>query len=254
MPNLPMHIYLAQQVAQELDWGPVQDNLGSCFLGSTAPDVRAMTKWDRERTHFAPLSIRESGSGTQRMFQQYPQLEDAAQQSAQTRAFLVGYVSHLTADEVWITTMFHNHFGAESPIIQSQLEGHIWDRAMQLDMDRRVLEDNDGLTHAANALPGSCDSVAVDFLESSVLQEWQDWVARFLSWDFSWQRLKRALNRMYRDNDDVQEAVDRFLLDMPNSLERAYEKVPDWDVEVFRQRVVAESIAQARQYLQGESP
>ena len=249
MPNLPMHIYLAHQVAQELDWGPVHDHLGSCFLGSTAPDVRAMTKWDRERTHFAPLSIRESGSGTQRMFHEYPRLGQAAQNSPETRAFLVGYVSHLTADEVWITTMFHTHFGADSQVIQSQLEGHIWDRAMQLDMDRQVLEENGNLAHAANILPGSCDSVAVDFLETPILQEWQDWVARFLSWDFSWQRLKRALNRMYRENDEVQQAVDQFLLQMPNSLERAYEKVPDWDVDAFRQRVVNESIAQAREYL-----
>ena len=253
MPNLPMHIYLAHRVAEELDWGSVHDNLGSCFLGSTAPDVRAMTKWERERTHFVPLSIRESGCGTKRMFRQYPDLAESARQSAQTRSFLVGYVSHLTADEVWITTMFHNHFGAESAVIGSELEGHIWDRAFQLDMDRQVLEDNDGLTHAANVLPGSCDAVAVEFLESDVLQEWQEWVARFLSWDFSWERLKRALNRMYRDNDEVQQAVDQFLLNMPASLERAYEKVPEWDVDLFCRRVVEESIAQTRQYLSGVS-
>ncbi len=57
MPNLPMHIYLASQVAEQLDWGHVHDHLGSCFLGSTAPDIRAMTILDRQRTHFTSLGV-----------------------------------------------------------------------------------------------------------------------------------------------------------------------------------------------------
>jgi hypothetical protein len=56
---------------------------------------------------------------------------------------------------------------------------------------------------------------------------------------------------MYRDNDDVQQAVDQFLQSMPDSLERAYEKIPDWDVQAFQSRVVGETITQAKEYLQG---
>ena len=63
MPNLPMHIYLADQVARQLDRGNIHDHVGSFFLGATAPDIRAMTKWPRERTHFAPLSVDEIGTG-----------------------------------------------------------------------------------------------------------------------------------------------------------------------------------------------
>ena len=98
MPNLPMHIYLAQQAAEQLDWGFVHDHLGSCFLGSTAPDIRAMTKWDRERTHFTGLSVESVGVGTRRMFELHPELADRGRQSPATRAFLLGYVSHLAAD------------------------------------------------------------------------------------------------------------------------------------------------------------
>ena len=43
MPNLPMHIYLANLAAEQLDWGSIQDHVGSFFLGSTTPDIRAMT-------------------------------------------------------------------------------------------------------------------------------------------------------------------------------------------------------------------
>ena len=74
MPNLPMHIYLCQQVAEELDWGYAHDHAGAAYLGSTTPDIRAMTKWDRARTHFSDLSVNHVGAGVQRMFELHPHL------------------------------------------------------------------------------------------------------------------------------------------------------------------------------------
>lgn len=249
MPNLPMHIYLAHQVAEELDWGFVHDHLGSCFLGSTTPDIRAMTKWDRERTHFAPLSVEEVGAGVRRMFKLYPELADHQNQSPETRAFLLGYVSHLVADEVWITTMFRPHFSRDHRITETEIEGHVWDRALQLDMDRKVLLENDSLSQASDVICDAEQGVIISFLEDAMLQEWRQWVARFLGWDFTWERLKRALNRMYRNNDGVQQVVDHFLLKMPDSLERVYARVPREKVEAYQQRVLQETLVQVREYL-----
>ena len=67
----------------------------------------------------------------------------------------------------------------------------------------------------------------------------------------SWERLKRALNRMYRDNDDVQQSVERFLEAMPHSLDRVYEKVPEELLDTYQQRVLEETIFHAREYLSG---
>ena len=100
MPNLPMHIYLANEVAEQLDWGSVYDHIGSFYLGSTSPDIRAMTKWPREQTHFAPLSVQEVGTGTRTMFEKYPELLDEGSLSPATRSFLLGYICHLASDEV----------------------------------------------------------------------------------------------------------------------------------------------------------
>jgi hypothetical protein len=47
---------------------------------------------------------------------------------------------------------------------------------------------------------------------------------------------------MYRDDDGVQRVVDNFV-------ERIYEKVPRERVETYQQRVIAESLSQAREYL-----
>ena len=250
MPNLPMHIYLCQQVAMELDWGYAHDHPGAAYLGSTTPDIRAMTKWDRARTHFSDLSVREIGAGVRRMFELHPHLAGADNGlTPQTRAFLLGYVSHLVADEVWITTMFRPHFAAGNRITDTDVEAHIWDRALQLDMDNAVLSDNGGLSAQNDAIAALEQMPALGFLQDELIDEWRGWVARLLGWDFTWERLKRALNRMYRDDDEVQQVVDGFLANMPRSLERVYERVPRALIDDYRRRVIDETKVQAREFL-----
>lgn len=244
-----MHIYLAHQAAAQLEWGAVQDNLGSYYLGSTAPDVRAMTKWPRERTHFAPLSVESVGTGVRKMFELHPELADSRRLPPTTRAFLLGYISHLIADEVWITTMFRPHFDNHNLVTGSEVEAHIWDRALQLDMDRKAWLELDRLRQASDVISVAEQGVEVNFLPPEVLLEWREWVARFMSWDFTWDRLKRALNRVYRDNESVQQMVDLFLQDMPGSLERIYEKIPEGKLVNYEQDVLAQTVAQVREYL-----
>ena len=250
MPNLPMHIYLCQQVATELDWGYAHDHPGAAYLGSTTPDIRAMTKWDRARTHFSDLSVREIGAGVRRMFELHPYLAGADNGlTPPTRAFLLGYVSHLVADEVWITTMFRPHFAAGNRITDTDVEAHIWDRALQLDMDNAVLSDNGGLSAQNDAIAALEQMPALGFLQDELIDEWRGWVARLLGWDFTWERLKRALNRMYRDDDEVQQVVDGFLANMPRSLDRVYERVPRALIDDYRRRVIDETKVQAREFL-----
>lgn len=250
MPNLPMHIYLCQQVAVELDWGYAHDHPGAAYLGSTTPDIRAMTKWDRARTHFSDLSVREIGAGVQRMFELHPHLAGADNGLAPTtRSFLLGYVSHLVADEVWITTMFRPHFAPENRVTATDVEAHIWDRALQLDMDSAVLSGNGGLAAENDAIAAVAQMPALDFLQDELIDEWRGWVARLLGWDFTWERLKRALNRMYRDDAAVQQVVDGFLAEMPRSLERVYEQVPPALIDDYRRRVIDETKIQAREFL-----
>ena len=182
-------------------------------------------------------------------------LADHPDMSPATRAFVLGYISHLVADEVWITTMFRPHFDNDNMVTDSEVEAHIWDRALQLDMDRQNMDkmtgELTGYHSAAEAMICADQGVEVEFLEAEVLQEWRDWVRRFIGWDFSWDRLKRALNRMYRDNDDVQQTVDRFLQGMPQSLERVYEKIPEEKLTAYRKQVLEETVAAAREYISG---
>jgi hypothetical protein len=252
MPNLPMHIYLADQVAEQLDWGYLYDHIGSFYLGSTAPDIRAMTKWPREQTHFAPLSVSEVGTGTRTMFRNFPELLDEGAEYATTRSFLLGYICHLASDEVWITTVYRPNFDIRSQdtrLTADQVQADIWDRAVQLDMDRLSLPDVRGPMDARAAVSCGDEGVSVPFLEDGLLAQWKERVSGFVGREFEWSRLKFALNRMYRDNDEVQKVVDGFLERMPYSLDEVYERIPEAKVENYRREAVAATIALVHQFL-----
>ena len=249
MPNLPMHIHLANAVAEQLDRGYVFDHKGAYYLGSTAPDIRAMTRWPREQTHFAPLSVEEVGTGTKTMFRMHPELQENLSPASQ--AFLAGYVCHLAADEVWITSVFRRHFDTaeDSRLTDNQVEANIWDRAMQLNMDRQALPQISGCAHPENWLSCSDHDVSMPFFEDGLLADWKDRVGRFPVWEFTWDRLKGALNRLYRDDAEVQMNVERFLAGMPVNMERLYKKVPEADVATYQERALSATIALVREFV-----
>lgn len=247
MPNLPMHIHLASLVADRLDWAWLNNKVGSLFLGSTAPDIRIMTKWPRERTHFAPLSADEIGTGPRTMFRLHPELAGHNGSSEATKAFLVGYVSHLVADEAWISDIYRPNFDpptGRSMVAGTEIEANLWDRALQLDMDRRAAPEMERILRNGEVLADADVGVEIEFLNEVSLQEWREWVSRFLGWDLSWDRLNRALNRMYRDDDGVQETVDAFIQEMPASLERVYDKIPRKTIDSYQQKALEETLSQ----------
>ncbi|MEK7806676.1 MAG: hypothetical protein AAB528_02990, partial [Chloroflexota bacterium] len=167
-----------------------------------------------------------------------------------TQAFVLGYITHLVADEVWITSVFRPYFDGPTMVTPTDVEAHIWDRALQLDMDRKTLPEI-YILKPTEAMSCAGQGVEVGFLESDVLREWRDWVCRFMGWEFNWDRLKRTLNRIYRDNDGVQGAVDQFLREMPYSLERVYQRIPEAEVDSYQRRALEETLAQVREYLNG---
>ena len=49
----------------------------------------------------------------------------------------------------------------------------------------------------------------------------------------------------------MQQVVDRFLLEMPESLNRIYDKIPREKMLNYEQQVLRETLAQVREYLSG---
>lgn len=250
MPNPTAHLDIALELADQLPSPVIQANLGSFLLGSCAPDVRVITQGRRDDTHFAPLSNSSIGTGATNMLKAHPQLSRAASLSGPTQAFLVGYISHLVADEAWIIHIYRPYF-ANPNLFQDRAEANVLDRALQLDMDRSAREKQQGMKTIADHLPDAHRGVSVGFLPDQTLAEWREWLVALTQREFSWERL-RGLATRRQDSQELDRArliADQFLAELPDSLERVYALVPREALHSYRCTVAEEWLRIAREYL-----
>ena len=248
MPNLPAHISLAMEVSNRVPHATIDQHMGSFLLGSTSPDIRIMTKWERDQTHFAPLSVERVGTGVDGLFQAHPELADPSLVGQATVAFLCGYVTHLVADETWILDIYLPYFGNKSAG-REQIEANIWDRALQLDMDKTAREGLGDMGQVRSYLEGSETDVEVEFIKDGTLREWRAWVSDFTTWEFTWERLRFATRRIYRDDPVATGIAESFLQTMPASLERVYETVSEATIAEYKEKTITESAHLIKEYL-----
>ena len=247
MPNLPLHIGLAQEAAAQLRDPVLDANSGYMYLGCTSPDIRVITKRHRSEYHFAGLDFGEVGAGVEGMFRSYPGLQDSSGYDAPTRAFMAGYISHLMSDETWVVEMYRPYFGNPT-VFEDTVLGSVMDRALQLDLDRQSREAAEA---ALPVIEAAANGVDVEFIPSETLSQWHEWVTGLLQRDFTWERLRFMASRIAPGDDDhpAHDVADEFLSGMPQSLERLYEIVPQEVVEDFRARAVANLVDAMGQYL-----
>ena len=117
MPNLPTHIELAWQASLTIKDSVLDENLGQYLLGSTAPDIRVITKKPRSQYHFVNLDFDSIGEGTKGLFDTYPHLRDKSSLPSDQAALIAGYITHLVADETWITNMYRTYFADNKLLI-----------------------------------------------------------------------------------------------------------------------------------------
>ena len=248
MPNLPTHLSLALQTSNTLANATVDKHLGSFLLGATSPDIRIMTKWTRDQTHFAPLSLKNLGAGIKGLWQTHPALANSSALNDETKVFISGYFTHLVADEAWILEIYRVHFDGDHPFPE-QVKRNIWDRALQLEMDRAAREALDGMVQVRTLLEDAGSDIDVGFISADTLSRWKDWVVDFTSWDFTWDRLRFATRRMYQDDTTAMGIVEDFLKCVPSSLETVYDAIPQEKLASYQQMVAAESSRLIKEYL-----
>lgn len=250
MPNLPCHFNFALETLAAMDDPSVEGHIGSFLLGCTTPDIRAMTKWTRDHTHFAPRRVERVGVGTEGLFGSYPGLLAKSRQSEATRAFIAGYISHLTTDETWITQIYQPYFG-DRELFPNSVEANIWDRAVQLDLDRAAWEQGKRMDRVIQWLEKPHGDVEVGFIDSQTLWQWRTWVTDFSRRPFNWDRLHFLAQRMYRENEEAHMIVESFISALHDNLNRVYSKVPRKKVQAFREEAVGQSVRLIKDYLNG---
>lgn len=245
MPNPTTHIQMAYRAALLLNAPTIEKNIGCYLLGSTAPDVRVITKKGRDPYHFAPLDFREVGAGMTGLFDQHPELVTI--DHGPTRAFVAGYISHLILDETWIIKMYRLYFGVDG-VFDSEVQGAVMDRAVQLELDSNVTRDFDERLADLAKFDGV---VNVPFIETETLAEWHRWVTDFVAQEFSWGRLRFMARRIAKGDEShpAHRIADEFVRGMPGTLDRLHEVVPTQKIEDFKQYATAKMARRVEEYL-----
>jgi len=172
MPLLGLHVTVARELARELRLPAIDADRGAYYLGATAPDIRAITRLDRERTHFFTLNEFGAQNGVHRMFEEEPGLRDASALDVATAAFMAGYISHLEMDEAYIGEIYRPFFGTGSKF-GDDLMANVMDRLLLYHLDKQEREDAPALDEIASALAETSADIAVAFVGSDALREWR---------------------------------------------------------------------------------
>ena len=253
MPNLTAHLGIAKDAASRLNNPLVDRHVGALLLGSVSPDIRIITKGQRDDTHFVQLDFQGVGDGLDGLFHSHPQLAQSAALTAPTRAFVVGYASHLFADELWIIDMYRPFFGNRD-VFHDRLLGDLMDRALQLELDRREQLALGGLATLHPLMAEAEKDVEVGFISPDTMGEWREWVEDALDWSFNWDRLRFMARRVASRNSDqsqvkLDEMVEEFLESVPRGLERIYESVSMERFDAFREKSIEHILSFAQEYL-----
>lgn len=237
---------MAYRAAQVVDAPVVNEYMGCYLLGSTAPDVRVITRKGREPYHFASLDFKEVGAGVAGLYTEHPQL--AATEHGPTRSFMAGYMTHLTLDETWITRMYRPLFGSDG-VFETEAEGAVMDRVMQMELDGLALDRLDILKQH---LAGFDGGVEIPFIDGDTLAEWHEWVTSFVSREFSWERLRFMAARISRgDESHPSHAIaDDFIRGMPDTLDVLHETVPTEALIEFKRDAIADMAQVVTEHLE----
>ena len=216
--------------------------MGYYLLGSTAPDMRAITKRPREEYHFAQLDFERVGDGARAMLEAHPHLAGLDGRKA---AFVAGYISHIVLDESWIAQVFRPAFGDEGA--GRDARGLVIDRALQLELDRRT----DGVGECLGLMGDAAMPLDLGFVTDEEVTRWRLWVVEFLERDFSWERLRFMARRISRGDEahPAHAVADELLRSTPESLEAMFEVVSRDQLEDFARRSVDTLCAHIEGYL-----
>src|SRR6266508_389989 len=231
MPPLALHTAIAKDIADRLKLAALDEERGSLYLGATAPDIRAITHWERSRTHFFDLDCFDEQSGVSALFAEYPTLANPGDLSPQTRAFVAGYLTHLVTDETWITTVYRPHFGERSPL-GGDIRANIMDRALQFSLDAERRRDRHLMLHVLDAVTRTDMVLDIDLIDADTLRRWRDVIAEIVQNEPNWERFRQAAKRHLKIDADG-DGVEDLMASLPDLVDETLTYLTSERVEAF---------------------
>lgn len=223
-------------------------NMGPFLLGSTAPDLRAMTNGTRAEYHFASLNFKKWGTGVEGLLKSNPHLRASPDGHGPTQAFVAGYITHILLDELWIINMYRPYFGNRGIFADKDL-GNIMDRALQLELDRISQETVKKIFPELKEIP---THLHIGFIPFNIIESWHKFVIEMIVRDFSWDRLRFMANRIASkdENHPTHKLANDFINNMPDSLSHLYRSLGPNIIIEFKQNAINRISNAIRKYAQ----
>ena len=250
MPPLVLHTVVAKEVADRLRQPVLEEGRGNFYLGATAPDIRVITRWERERTHFFDLANFDEQSGKVGLFKAYPRLSRPSELKGPTVAFVSGYITHLVMDESWINTVYRPCFGERSPL-GGGLRANIMDRALQFSLDRDRRSDRALMAGVLEEV-ARCDlALDVGIIDGETLHRWRDVIMDLISHPPDWERFRYLAGRHLREAGlESPEAFQEFVRSLPELVEETLRYLTPERVGAFKEESLRGSLEAVREYLE----
>lgn len=194
MPSLGSHMVRARRLAETLGLPELDADRGAFYLGSTAPDIRVITRGERADTHFFDLDDLERQDSVERMLEAHPQLRKPAGLDAATAAFIAGFITHLVLDEAWVEEIYRPTFGIYSDI-DADPRSNVWDRVLQYELDRLDRLDDQCRIDLQGALAESAPPPGVPFIEDEHLGQWFEMINEVAAQQPDYSRFRRMMTR-----------------------------------------------------------
>lgn len=249
MPALALHAAVAKRIADQLRERAVDADPGSLYLGSTAPDIHILMRWERERTHFFDLQKLDEQSAVAAMFEAHPALARPAELSPPTVAFVCGYISHLEMDEIWINDIYRPFFGQSSPLAGDP-RADIMDRAAQYDLDREARADRQAMSQIVKKLARPDLEPEVGFIEEGALSLWRELMVEALNHPPDWERFRFFGGRALKAAGiDTPQAFAEFVKTLPDLVAEATDYLSRERMEAFLEKSLNRGQEAIKEYL-----
>ena len=196
MPPLVTHMIGAVRAGGQVDANGVSldQRNGDYLLGATTPDIRVLTRWDRERTHFFDIYDDDHQDGVENFFSAHRSFRDPANLSAETRAWVAGYLTHVIMDQEYVLQIYRPFFGSRS-VLGGNSHANLLDRVLQYELDRRERESGDQMRQIRQALFGSAVEIDAGFVDRPLLTRWRDTTAAMTEHPPDWERFSFIASR-----------------------------------------------------------
>jgi hypothetical protein len=240
---------IAKELADRLRHKSLEADLGAYYLGSTTPDIRVITRWERVRTHFFDLTEFGHQDGVAAFFGEHPELADPSCLNASTRSFVAGYVAHLVMDEVWIEDIYRPFFGERSTL-GGDARANVLDRVLQYELDRQERTKREIMEDVRRELAASALEIQVAFIDAETLRRWRDISVEVAAHAPDWASFRYLAGRYLRAYGvGTPEALEEFIKGVPEMLSETVQHV-GWDrIQAFLDRSHSDTLQAIKDYL-----